>query len=268
MKNFLFALALLAIAGANHAQSQEFTTIVDRYLDDEDFHAVYVSGKAFSLFHAMDLNIDDPEAEVILDAVSTVEGVYIFATDENTEAHYKEARQFVEQPGMELMLSVRGKENVGNVDLYMRGTDDLLEEIILTVHDENNFAIIGTAGKFDLKKISEIQQMLAESLQKEDNTDTETLTTTATNAVKELSVRVLGNGGAQPEVVITNPEGLSLEGSIHDLNGRAVTQLRANDAANVQWKFPADISDGMYVVQIYHQGNLQTVEQVVVSRIP
>ena len=268
MRNLLLVLTLLVGSTSLLAQTKN-SPLVDLYGEDERLSRVFVSGKIFELFHKTKLRLDDVEAELVLDAIEGVDGLYLFVDEESGTPYRDETQQILSGPDYEPLLSVRGRGSRENVDLYVRGTDAILNELVVMVSTEDEFVLIVTGGAIDLEKIVRLQRELR------DRADTPPAVPTATPPAdedvfveSEIDVRILNNGGAHPELVLLNPEHRALTTTLTDAQGRTLKTLMRNRAGQFQWRFPAEVPSGMYWVRVFDETGLVTAEQIVVTRLP
>lgn len=139
-----------------------------KYVDDERFTVVYVSGKMFEWFKGMDINLDDEEAEAALEVIEEMKGLRILTCEENAGAFYKEAMGIINKNEYEVLLEVReGKET--NVLFLTKEKDKIIDELLLVVGEEDSdeFVLMSFMGKIHLDKIGK----LAEAIEKADKHD-------------------------------------------------------------------------------------------------
>jgi hypothetical protein len=162
---FCFALLFLLSFSPNvQAQNSQdaISKYFDKYLEDERFTVVYVSGKLFGMFKSMDLDLEDEEAEAILEVVEDLQGLRILTTEDNGGSFYKEALSIINKNEYETLMEVRqGKEE--NVQFLVKENGGNLRELLLLVGGEDGeFVLVSFIGSINLEKIGELQKAFDE----------------------------------------------------------------------------------------------------------
>lgn len=163
MKYLTFCFGLLFLLSfSSPVQAQDSQDAIskyfDKYLEDERFTVVYVSGKLFSMFKGMDLDLEDDEAEAILSVVEDLQGLRILTTEEAGGNFYNEALGIINKNEYETLMEVRqGKEE--NVQFLVKENDGNLRELLLLVGgSDEEFVLISFIGSINLEKIGELQK--------------------------------------------------------------------------------------------------------------
>lgn len=170
MKYLFSIITVLFLAISVQAQNDAIAKYFDRYLDDENFTVVYVSGKMFSMISKIDVEeLRDEEAQAIMDVAKDIKGLRVLVTEENPKQYYKEARKLINtDDGYEVLLTVRDKGD--NVNFWIKETDNVIEELFLLVGGEDEFVLVSFLGKLDLNKIAQLADKIemsgAEHLEK------------------------------------------------------------------------------------------------------
>ena len=79
MKKITFIILMMVAAICGYAQNNVITDLFNQYYDDENFTKVSVSSKMFDLF--TEIEPGDKDEEMILRAISKLEGLKILAAD-------------------------------------------------------------------------------------------------------------------------------------------------------------------------------------------
>jgi len=155
----LFSLIFFALfTKPLHAQDA-IETYFDRYMEDEDFMVVYISSKMFSMVSKLDIELDDPEAEVFLEMVSDLKGIRILSTEVNAGNYYKDAVKSINTTSYETLMTVRDEgENVRI--LIKEDIDGDIGELLLLIGGSDEFMLMSIIGKIDLDKISQLSKQL------------------------------------------------------------------------------------------------------------
>ncbi|MCB0643720.1 MAG: DUF4252 domain-containing protein [Phaeodactylibacter sp.] len=147
--------ATFAQDGVNDAISKYFT----KYLDDERFTVVYISPKMFSLFKKMDVNLDDDEAEAIMEVVDDLKSLRILVCEDEsyTNTLFKEATSSIDTKEYEVLMTVRNK-NEEKVDFLIKDEGDTINELLLLVGGGDTFVLMSFVGNINLDKISKLAE--------------------------------------------------------------------------------------------------------------
>lgn len=166
---YLILLFFLGIFSSN-ASAQEATNAIDKYfqqyVDDDRFTVVYISAKMFELFGKFDMSsvdLEDDEAEAIMDMVKDIKGLRILVAEEDTDALYKEAKQKIDTKEYEVLMTVRNKDE-DNVDFLIKDIDDgnVISELLLMVGGGDDFVLMSFIGKIDMEKVSKLAKVMEE----------------------------------------------------------------------------------------------------------
>ena len=157
MRLFAFFFAMF-LATAMTAQEDAISKYFSKYVDDERFTVVYVSGKMFELINKMELDLDDEEAEAVLAVVKDLKGLRILTTEEDGLKFYKEATSIIDTKGYEVLMTVReGKGE--NVQFLVKDSQngEIIDELLLLVGGENeDFVLVSFIGKIDLNEVGKL----------------------------------------------------------------------------------------------------------------
>lgn len=158
----LLCCLFLAPATAQKLPQDAISSFFSEYVDNEDFTVVYVSGKVFSLFQDLDLeldDIDDKEVAAILDVVQDIQGIRVLHTEKNVAARYAEARKRIPTSSYELLFKVRTAEG-DNVEAFIQDDNSVVSELFMVIGSGDTFALLSFVGAIDLTKIGDLQRAL------------------------------------------------------------------------------------------------------------
>jgi len=157
MRFIAFFLAMF-FATAMTAQEDAISKYFSKYVDDERFTVVYVSGKMFELINKMELDLDDEEAEAVLSVVKELKGLRILTTEEDGMGFYNEAVSIIDTKGYETLMTVRegGSEHV-NFLIKEDAAGGIIDELLLLVGgEEGEFVLVSFIGKIDLEEVGKL----------------------------------------------------------------------------------------------------------------
>ena len=157
MKFLTFVFALF-LSTSMFAQEDAITKYFSKYVDNEDFTVVYVSGKMFELINKMELDFDDEEAEAVLAVVKDLKGLRILTTENDGLKYYKEALQIINTKEYETLMTVREGGEGENVQFLIKdnGGDVLNELLLLVGGDGEEFVLISFIGAIDLNEVGKL----------------------------------------------------------------------------------------------------------------
>lgn len=156
MKSFILSLfIIISTAVASMAQNDAITKYFNKYVDDTKFSAVYISPKMFQMVSKIEIEDMEPEVQEV---IRSMKGLRILHTEQNTLALYAEAMKTIPTSEYEVLLTAR--ENGENVRFLVKDNGDIVEELLMIVGGEKNFALMSFIGNIDLKKIGKLAKAL------------------------------------------------------------------------------------------------------------
>jgi len=160
MKHIIFfSLIFLALFTKPLYAQDAIETYFDQHIENEDFTVVYVSSKIFSMVSKLDLDLDDPQAEVFLEMASDLKGIRVLTTEINAMTYYKDAAKSINTTSYEMLMTVRDQEQ--NVKIWIKeDLDGDIGELLLLVGSPDEFVLVSILGKIDLDKISQLSKQL------------------------------------------------------------------------------------------------------------
>ena len=163
MKFLTIFFAIFLTAGATTsalAQEDAISKYFSKYVDDERFTVVYISGKMFDLINKMEIDLDDEEASAILSVCKDLKGLRILTTEENGLQFYNEALKIINKNSYETLMTVReGKsENVQFLVKDSNGGNTINELLLLVGGESEDFVLISFIGNIDLKEVGKLSK--------------------------------------------------------------------------------------------------------------
>lgn len=159
--SILFAIFLtVGFTSTVVAQEDAISKYFSKYVDDERFTVVYISGKMFSMINKMELDLDDEEAQAVMSVVKDLKGLRILTTETDGAKFYKEALQTINTKGYETLLEVR-EGNSENVKFLVKDSNSgsTLNELLLLVGGENeDFVLLSFIGNIDLSQVGKLSK--------------------------------------------------------------------------------------------------------------
>lgn len=156
MKSICFSfLAVLFTSLSSFAQEDAITKYFNKYMDDEKFSVVYISPKMFSMVSKIEIEDMEPELQEV---IKSMKGLRILHTEQNALQYYNDALKTINTSEYELLLTARGEGE--NVRFMIKDNGDIVEELLMIVGGNENFALLSFIGNIDLKKIGKLAKAL------------------------------------------------------------------------------------------------------------
>jgi hypothetical protein len=140
---------------SSFAQDDAITKYFNKYVEDERFSAVYISPKMFNMVSKIEIEDMEPEVQEV---IRSMKGLRILHTEQNAVQYYNEALKNIPTSEYEVLLTAR--DNGENVRFLVRDNGDIVEELLMIVGGEKNFALLSFIGNIDLKKIGKLAKAL------------------------------------------------------------------------------------------------------------
>ena len=158
MKNVLiWFIASLVTINVTHAQEDAITSFFDKYMDDERFTSIYISGKMFNMF--AQIPVDEKEEE-IKKAISDINGLRILTSDQvNGQTMYKEAANTLSLKGYEELMFIR---EGGDEELQFLVKEDKgkISELLMLIGNKEDFFLMSLIGNIDLNQIARLAKTM------------------------------------------------------------------------------------------------------------
>ncbi len=156
MKSFIFSFAaVLFTALTSFAQEDAITRYFNKYIDDPKFSAVYISPKMFNMVSKIEIKDMEPEVQEV---IRSMKGLRIIHTEQNALQYYNEALKTISTNEYELLLTAR--DGGENVRFMVKEKGDIVQELLMIVGGEKNFALMSFIGNIDLKKVGKLAKVL------------------------------------------------------------------------------------------------------------
>lgn len=152
-------IAVMAIGPAT-AQSDAISTYFDKYMDDENFTMVFVSPKMFQMLDRLTpSDVDDPDADVVLDVAKDLRGLRILTTDVNPNKYYAEFKAVFDKSKYEPLMLVRDKGQ--DVNFLIDESGDMIKELLMLVGGKDEFVLLSFVGNIKLDKLAKLSEQIS-----------------------------------------------------------------------------------------------------------
>ncbi len=154
MKKLTLIILMMVAAISGYAQNNVITDLFNQYYDDENFTKVSVSSKMFELF--TEIEPGDKDEEMILKAISKLEGLKILAADSigNSRKMYNDAVKKISSKGYEELMEVKDAEE--DMKFMIMDSNGKITELVMVIGGRKRFVILSLYGEIDLKSISKL----------------------------------------------------------------------------------------------------------------
>lgn len=160
MKKIVIMIWMVAAAAtAAMAQGDAISKFFNKYQGDESFSQVTVSSKMFGLFTNMEM--EDPEDQEVLNAISKLKGLKILAKEEarNARELYQEAMSLIPAKEYEELMSVRDKDK--DMKFFIKEAGGKISELVMVAGGNEEFMVLSLFGEIDLKQVSKIGRKMS-----------------------------------------------------------------------------------------------------------
>ena len=151
----LTILTVCIAAVSSMAQEDAITKYFNKYIDDTKFSAVYISPKMFSMVSKIEIEDMEPEVQEV---IRSIKGLRVLHTEQNALQYYNEALKVINTKEYELLLTARDQGE--NVRFMVKESGDYVQELLMIVGGEKDFAMISFIGNIDLKKVGKLAKVL------------------------------------------------------------------------------------------------------------
>ena len=155
MNKILSLIIALTFSLSISAQTDVIDKFFSSYENNDAFTVVYVSPKMFKMVSKVAEGQKDGD---ITELISGIKGLKILSTEKNGLQYYNEAIKKIPTSEYDVLLTVKDKGQ--NVKFLTKGSDDVVEELLLLVGGADQFTLMSFVGKLDLKKIAKLANKL------------------------------------------------------------------------------------------------------------
>ncbi len=156
MKSIILSFfVILTTTLSSFAQEDAITKYFNKYIDDTRFSAVYISPKMFNMVSKIEIKDMEPDVQEVL---RSIKGLRVLHTEVNTLQFYQEALKTINTKEYEVLLTAR--DNGENVQFLVKSSGDMVQELLMIVGGDKNFAMLSFLGNIDLKKVGKLAKVL------------------------------------------------------------------------------------------------------------
>lgn len=154
MKRIGILLMFLIIGSSVCAQEDAISRFFNKYLDDERFTSVFVSGRMFEMFS--EVAPGTGEEKEMQELVRQLKGLRILAS-ENIDGRkmYREATANLDGKGYEELMRI-SEGSAEELKFLVKETNGKISELLMLTGQDKSFFLMSIVGNIDLKKLSKL----------------------------------------------------------------------------------------------------------------
>jgi len=145
MKRLVLIMLVSVMAFQANAQSDAISKYFAKYMDNDDFIRINISGKMFQMMSDIDLD-NEEEQKYMIESIGKIKRVRVISAqkDVNGDTMYKEALGLVEGKGFEELMSVR--EENKNIKFFIKEKNNKIDEFFMVVGGGDSFSLLSIVG--------------------------------------------------------------------------------------------------------------------------
>ena len=160
MKRLMWSSLLLLFTWGLNAQANAIDSYFQEYVEDEQFTVVYISPRVFQFVDDLTskdgIELDDDEAQALIDVASDMRGLRILSTDITPTKYYEEAISKIDTKLYETLITIRDRDGSRTELLLRENIDGKLEELLFLSHGDEEFTLMSFVGDLDLNKVMKL----------------------------------------------------------------------------------------------------------------
>jgi len=158
---FLATMAFLFFAFTATAQDSPTSKLFDKYSGKDGFTTVSISKELFGMF--ADVNVDDPDAQEVMDMMNQLDGIKILmyeAEDGSTSEldKFKSEISNVKADGYSELMVV--KEKGEEVKFLAKKKGEKISELLLLINSDKEAGFISITGLIDMNTVAKLSKTM------------------------------------------------------------------------------------------------------------
>lgn len=146
--------------GSLNAQSDAISSYFEKYMDDENFSMVFVSPKMFQMLDRLaPEDVDDPNADIVLEVAKDLRGLRILTTDVNPTKYYADFKSILDKSKYEPLMVVRDKGQ--DINFLIKEDGNQVRELLMMVGGKEEFVMLSFVGNISLDKLSKLSDQIS-----------------------------------------------------------------------------------------------------------
>ncbi len=144
MKRLVAILMMSVLAVSVQAQDDAISKYFSKYVDNDDFSHVTVSGKMFSMINQ--IQVEDDEDKAMVESLGKIKGVKALFAEDGVDgvAMYEEAIGLINGKGYEELMSIR--EDDKDIKFMIKEKGNKIDELFMVMGGDNEFGLVSITG--------------------------------------------------------------------------------------------------------------------------
>ena len=144
MKRLVAVLMMSVLAVSVQAQDDAISKYFSKYVDNDDFSHVTVSGKMFSMINQIE--VEDDEDKAMVESLGKIKGVKALFAEDGVDgvSMYKEAIGLIDGKGYEELMSIR--EDDKDIKFMIKEKGNKIDELFMVMGGDNEFGLVSITG--------------------------------------------------------------------------------------------------------------------------
>ena len=170
MKKLVLIIAILVAPMATYGQS-----LFDKYEENEEVTSVIFTQKVFRMLAELKIDMDDPEAQEVMDMAGNITGLKVLTTgDANVSAQMKsDVNKYLKSSDLEELMRVKdgeqtvkfyvkeGKDDnhVKELLMFVTGLKEVMKDQDISINGEKReleTVLLSLTGDIDLRQVSKL----------------------------------------------------------------------------------------------------------------
>lgn len=159
MKHYIIILLTMCLQISQAlAQEDAISKFFGKYMDDQRFTSVYISGKMFSMFAKIPVEEDE---KALKEAVSNLSGLRILTSDSvNGRMLYNDAAKNLSLQGYEELMFIKEGGQEEMQFLVKEDEKGIIKELLMLMGGRNNFFLMSIIGNIDLEQLAKLSKSM------------------------------------------------------------------------------------------------------------
>ena len=153
-------LFVSVLAFEANAQSDAISKYFAKYMENDDFMSINISGKMFQMMSRIELD-DKEEQKFMEQSIGRIKGVKAIAAQDDVDGRkmYNEALGLVDGKGYEELMSV--KEEDKNIRFLIKEKDNKIDELFMVLGGRDEFGLLSIVGDgIDLNMLYKLSKVV------------------------------------------------------------------------------------------------------------
>ncbi len=153
---FLIVLFIAGFSSTTFGQDDFIQSFFEKYSDNDQFTSIYVAPKMFSIVKEMNLNMEDEDAEKIMQFTNEFSSLRILVAENPDPGLYDSFASQFSKADYEVLMKVNSKGE-SDMDFLIKEKNNAITDLLLLVGgEEEDFVLLSFKGNIDLDKVREL----------------------------------------------------------------------------------------------------------------